>query len=77
MSADIDTLQQQMMELQTQLAFQEDTVSSLDQALALQQQEILLLRRQVELLRQRQQENEANNDAGAANASPDEKPPHY
>lgn len=81
MSADIDTLQQQMMELQTQLAFQEDAVSSLDAALAQQQQEILLLRRQVELLRQRQQENEATHDAsshaGAPHAALDEKPPHY
>ena len=77
MSADIKQLKQQMMELQSQLAFQEDTVSSLDAALALQQQEILLLRRQVELLRQRQRENEATNEAGMPHASPDEKPPHY
>lgn len=77
MSADIDTLQQQMMELQSQLAFQEDAVSSLDAALALQQQEIMLLRRQVELLRQRQQDNEAANEAGIATAPLDEKPPHY
>lgn len=77
MSADIDTLKQQMMELQSQLAFQEDTMGSLDAALALQQQEILVLRRQVQLLRARQQEQESNNDAGMANAPLDEKPPHY
>jgi SlyX protein len=77
MSADIDTLKEQMMELQSQLAFQEDTVSSLDAALALQQQEILVLRQQVKLLRARQQEQESNNDAGMANAPLDEKPPHY
>jgi SlyX protein len=77
MSADVDTLQQQMMELQSQLAFQEDMLGSLDAALALQQQEILLLRRQVELLRARQQEYEANHDTDAAGAATDEKPPHY
>jgi SlyX protein len=77
MSADIDTLKQQMMELQSQLAFQEDTVSSLDTALALQQQEILVLRQQVKLLRARQQEQESNNEAGMATAPLDEKPPHY
>ena len=77
MSADIDTLKQQMMELQSQLAFQEDALGSLDAALALQQQEILVLRRQVQLLRLRQQEQESNNEAGMASAPLDEKPPHY
>lgn len=77
MSADIDTLKQQMMELQSQLAFQEDALGSLDTALALQQQEILVLRRQVQLLRARQQEQEGNSEAGMANAPSDEKPPHY
>jgi SlyX protein len=77
MSQDVDTLTQQMLELQSQLAFQEDTLSSLDTALALQQQEILLLRRQVELLLARQQEYEANNDAGVAYTARDELPPHY
>ena len=56
MSGDIDELKQLVMELQSQLAFQEDAVGSLDQALAQQQQEIMLLRRQLEILRQRQQE---------------------
>ncbi|MCB1688783.1 MAG: SlyX family protein [Halioglobus sp.] len=77
MSADVDTLKQQMMELQSQLAFQEDAVSSLDAALALQQKEILLLQRQLKLLRARQQEQEHHNEAGASNAPLDEKPPHY
>jgi SlyX protein len=77
MSHEVDTLAQQMLELQSQLAFQEDTLSSLDAALALQQQEILLLRRQVELLLARQQEYEANNDAGVAYTARDELPPHY
>jgi SlyX protein len=85
MSAEIDTLKQQMMELQSQFAFQEDAVGSLDAALAQQQQEILLLRRQVELLRQRQLENEAHAQAGSdgsgyaavSTTALDEKPPHY
>jgi len=77
MSHDVDTLTRQMLELQSQLAFQEDTLSSLDAALALQQQEILLLRRQVELLLARQQEYEANNDAGVVYTARDERPPHY
>ena len=77
MSAEIDTLKQQMLELQSQFAFQEDTLRSLDEALALQQQEILLLRRQLELLCQRQQEHAAPNETGVAGAPADERPPHY
>jgi SlyX protein len=77
MSADVDTLQQQMMEMQSQLAFQEDALRSLDEALSQQQQEILLLRRQLELLRQRQQEHVVHSDAGLADVPLDEKPPHY
>jgi|TARA_B110000503_G_scaffold12013_4_gene16243 SlyX protein len=77
MSADVDTLKEQMMELQSQLAFQEDSLSTLDAALALQQQEILLLRRQVEWLRAQQKEYETNHDAGTQSAPQDERPPHY
>jgi SlyX protein len=77
MSADVDTLKQQMMDMQSQLAFQEDALRSLDEAVAQQQQEILLLRRQLELLRQRQQEHAVHNDAGLAGVPLDEKPPHY
>lgn len=77
MSADVDTLEQHIQELQSQLAFQEDTLAGLDAALALQQQEILLLRRQVELLLARQQEYEANHGTGVAQTAHDERPPHY
>jgi SlyX protein len=77
MSVDINELKQLVMELQGQLAFQEDAVGSLDQALAQQQQEIMLLRRQLEILRQRQQEQITQNDAGHSVDSLDEKPPHY
>jgi SlyX protein len=77
MSADVDTLKQQMMELQSQLAFQEDAVQSLDAALAQQQKEILLLRRQVELLRQHQLEQAEHNEAGADHNPVNEQPPHY
>jgi SlyX protein len=75
MPADIDTLAQQIAQLQTQLAFQEDTISSLDNALARQQQEILLLRRQIELLHARQRDTQEA--AGAPVAPASEKPPHY
>ena len=77
MAADVDLLKQQMMELQSQLAFQEDAVRSLDEALAHQQQELLLLRRQLELLQQRQHDSPALGEAASASLSANEKPPHY
>jgi SlyX protein len=77
MSADVETLKQQIMELQSQLAFQEDAIGSLDAALTQQQREILLLRRQLELLRQRQQDQATHIEPGPAGALLDEKPPHY
>jgi SlyX protein len=72
---DIEELRQQLHEVQTQMAYQEDTVRVLNDALTHQQQEILLLRRQVELLKQRQDEQSAGPEAVAAPG--DEKPPHY
>ena len=64
-----------LVEVQTQLAYQEDTVRALNEALAEQQREILLLRRQLQLLKQRQDEQ---GDGGQASAPPGrEKPPHY
>jgi len=70
----IEELQQQLVDVQTQLAYQEDTVRQLNQALAAQQQEILVLRRQMQLLKQRQDEQ---GHAGGTPAPLDEKPPHY
>ncbi len=75
MPADIDTLKQHIMEMQSQLAFQEDAISSLDEALARQQQELMLLRRQLELLHERQLD--PHSEAGPASAPVEEKPPHY
>ena len=77
MAADVDLLKQQMMELQSQLAFQEDAVRSLDEAPAHQQRELLLLRRQLELLQQRQQHDASHNEVSLAGASAENKPPHY
>jgi len=73
--AEIDDLRQQLDDVQTQMAYQEDAVRELNDALSLQQQEILLLRRQIQLLKQRQDEQGTGPDGAAAPA--DEKPPHY
>jgi len=75
MSAEVESLRKQVAELQSQLAFQEDSIGDLDAALAQQQREILLLRRQVELLGERLR---ALPGEQAANpAAMEEKPPHY
>jgi SlyX protein len=75
MTADVETLKQQVEDLQSRLAFQEDAISSLDGALSQQQREILLLRRQLELLNERLQEQAG--EQAERSAGPDEKPPHY
>lgn len=63
-------------ELQSQLAFQEDTLSALNDALAGQQRELLVLRRQVELLKQQQDEHTATL-AELSGGGDSERPPHY
>jgi SlyX protein len=74
---DTPDIASQLMEVQTQLAFQEDTLNLLNEALASQQQEILVLRRQLELLKQRQDEQAAGQVPGQVPGEVEEKPPHY
>ena len=75
MTAEIDALKTALSEVQSQLAFQDEIVAALNDALASQQQDILLLRRQLELLKQRLDEQAL----GGVSSAPvtDEKPPHY
>lgn len=74
--ADIDALTKDMVELQSQMAFQEDTLEALNEAIAAQQSEISLLKRQLELLKQRQDEQGPPGDQ-PGEAGADERPPHY
>lgn len=71
---DIKEIRQHLIDIQTQLAYQEDTVRELNNALALQQQEILVMRRQLQLLKQRQEESASGLSAADAGQ---ETPPHY
>jgi SlyX protein len=73
---DFEKLAGDLVELQSQVAFQEDMMSSLNEALTEQQREVLLLRRQVELLKQRLEEQALSSDSVAAPAG-HERPPHY
>ncbi|RLQ23236.1 SlyX family protein [Seongchinamella sediminis] len=72
---DTQELLAQVVELQSQMAFQEDTIAALNEAIASQQREILVLREQMTLLKQRQEEQAAQLDQGGPAA--DQRPPHY
>ncbi len=72
-----DAILAHLQELQSQLAFQDDTLAALNDALSAQQQEILLLRRQVELLKQRQDEHAAAIEDLPGAGAEQERPPHY
>ena len=62
--------------LEAQIAFVEDTVQALDEALAAQQQHILRLERQIDRLQQQLMDHGARLDEVAADAS-EPPPPHY
>lgn len=74
--AELQDLLDQLVEVQSQVAFQEDTITALNEALASQQREILVLRQQLTLLKQRQEEQAAHMDSQGGPPA-DEKPPHY
>lgn len=76
MTTEADKLRDMLVDLQSQVAFQEDAIAALDGALSQQQQEILLLRRQVELLGERQKA-QAEQLSEVTGGPTDEKPPHY
>lgn len=76
MAADTEQLREQLEQMQMQLAFQEDTIHALNQAVSQHQRELLVLRRQLELLKQRQDEAAAVQEEGAGPGA-QERPPHY
>ena len=59
--------------LEEQIAFQEDVIQKLDDALADQQKQLIEAERKIELMIQQLQKLEANQPA----SQDDEKPPHY
>ena len=65
---------QQFDSLEMKLAFQEDIIQKLDDALVSQQQQILTLQRQVQLLGN---ELRALDTRSLGDAAPEPPPPHY
>jgi len=70
---ELQQLQAELVELQTQVAFQEQTIGELNSALGQQQRDISELQRHWDVLRQQHVELQARVPA----APVDEKPPHY
>ncbi len=72
MTNEIKTLSERIDTLETRLAYQDDTIETLNQTITAQWKQIDMLTRQVAQLNERLQEAEAN-APGPAN----EPPPHY
>ncbi|HEY7885108.1 MAG TPA: SlyX family protein [Cellvibrionaceae bacterium] len=68
-------LEEDVIELQTRLAFQEDTLQALNTVIARQDRAIEQLRAQVEELTQKYRHGHDNPGQGEAVAN--ERPPHY
>lgn len=73
MSGIEDDLREQLVELQTQLAFQEDALQALDAVVTRQQQQLDRLGELVERL----QRQHAELQGEIAQHGPDQRPPHY
>lgn len=71
--------EQELIELQMQLAFQEDLLENLNQALSSQQQEILMLKSQLEFLAKEMQsyKQQSQQSDGFQRLLENERPPHY
>lgn len=69
----IQSMQNEIIELETKIAFQEDMIQALNSTLAEQQQELVELKRDIEEL-----QTQLRNIAPALSAvTTDETPPHY
>lgn len=72
--------EQDIIELQTQLAFQEDLLEQLNQALSSQQQELLHLQSQISFLVEelkQQKDQTQHNNGDYSRLLENERPPHY
>ena len=77
MSREVD---ERVAALEAELAFQGETVDSLSEALARQQQDLLLVQRQVTLLGEELRKLRERSAGGGSDTGQDpvsEKPPHY
>lgn len=75
--SDMQDMREQLIELQTQVAFQEEAIAALNQALSQQQQDLSALLRHSEVLREQYAQLQANSAGVTAESVAQERPPHY
>lgn len=73
----MNDLQDQMIELQTRVTFQEDILQQLNQVVTLQDQDIRQLQQQLKLLAKRLDDLLYNNQDQGVEKAENERPPHY
>ena len=69
-------LEEQLIDVQTRVAYQEDTLAQLNDVITRQDAEIIQLKQQLRMLAQRFDEMQRN-PAQADNDISNERPPHY
>ena len=66
-----------IVELQQQVAFQEQTIDALNEVVSRQQQDLIRLDRALALLAQQMASKQQAADAGPGHAEAHQQPPHY
>jgi SlyX protein len=69
-------LEEQLIDVQTRIAYQEDTLAQLNEVITRQDAEIIQLKQQLRLLAQRIDEMQRN-PSQAGDEITNERPPHY
>jgi SlyX protein len=72
----VDDIGDELIELQTRMAYQEDTITQLNNVVTKQDADIIQLQQQMRLLAKRLDELSFAQDAGTEEIS-NERPPHY
>lgn len=72
----MNDIQEELIELQTRLAYQEDTIAQLNDVITKQDADITQLQHQMRLLAKRFEELLAEQDRGDVEIT-NERPPHY
>ncbi len=68
--------QEQLIDLQTRVAYQEDTLEQLNQVITQQDADIIQLKQQIRILAQRLEDSLRTQGQGGEQ-TPDDRPPHY
>lgn len=72
-----DTILTQLADLESRLAFQDDTIETLNQLVIQQSEQLQRMEQKIKLLGQRLQQLQERSDDQQTNDPADEVPPHY